>query len=68
VAAITYYAAGLIGYVAKASKAAGLKVDPDLAVGVAIPVVAAIVLLGLRRVRRTLHANRNGDAAERGIF
>jgi uncharacterized membrane-anchored protein len=54
VAAITYYTAGLIGYVAKAAKVGGLPVDPDLTVGVAIPLVAVVVLLGLRRVHRAL--------------
>ena len=52
VAAITYYVAGLVGYVAKSLKAAGLRVDPDLATGAAIPVVAVLVALGTRRVHR----------------
>ena len=51
-AAITYYVAGLVGYVAKSLKAAGLRVDPDLATGAAIPVVAVLVALGTRRVHR----------------
>lgn len=54
VAAITYYAAGLIGYLAKGAKAAGVKIDPDLAVGIAIPIVAGVVLLGLRKVHHKL--------------
>ena len=54
VAAITYYAAGLIGYVAKAAKSLGLHIDPDLAVGVSIPVVAVLVALGVRHIRRTV--------------
>lgn len=52
VAAIVYYVAGLAGYVAKALKAAGAHIEPDLAVGVAIPVVALLVMLALRRARR----------------
>lgn len=52
VAAITYYVAGLVGYVAKSFKAAGLRVDPDLAVGIAVPIVAALVALGMHRVHR----------------
>jgi uncharacterized membrane-anchored protein len=54
VAAITYYAAGLVGYLAKAAKAGGMHIDPDLTVGIAIPVVAIVVLFGLRRVHRSL--------------
>jgi uncharacterized membrane-anchored protein len=61
VAAITYYAAGLVGYVAKGAKAAGMNVDPDLVVGVAIPVLAIVVLLGLRRVHRSLLSGRSAS-------
>jgi uncharacterized membrane-anchored protein len=56
VAAIVYYVAGLFGYLAKAAKAAGLAVEPDLAVGVSIPILAVLVMLGLRRVRNSLHS------------
>lgn len=55
VAAIVYYAAGLIGYVAKAGKASGLPIHPDLVVGLAIPVLLVLVLLALRRAQRKLH-------------
>jgi uncharacterized membrane-anchored protein len=51
VAAITYYVVGLVGYAAKAAKSVGVAVDPDIAMGVAVPVVAALVALGLRRFR-----------------
>ncbi|MES2989960.1 MAG: DUF3422 domain-containing protein [Pseudomonadota bacterium] len=51
VAAIVYYVAGLAGYGAKALKAAGLRIDPDLAVGLAIPVVAILVIWTVRRAR-----------------
>ena len=54
VAAITYYAVGLIGYLAKAAKSLGLPVDPDLAVGVSIPIVAVLVALGVRHIRKTV--------------
>lgn len=54
VAAITYYAVGLIGYLAKAAKSVGLEVDPDLAVGVSIPIVAVLVALGVRHIRKTV--------------
>ena len=52
VAAIVYYAAGLVGYLAKAVKAGGLPLEPDLLVGSAIPVLAVLVLLKLRSVRK----------------
>jgi uncharacterized membrane-anchored protein len=54
IAAITYYVAGLVGYVAKGLKASGVSIDTDLTVGVAIPVVAVLVALGVRYVRRIL--------------
>ncbi|MEP7297896.1 MAG: DUF3422 domain-containing protein [Burkholderiales bacterium] len=54
VAAIIYYVAGLAGSVAKALKAAGAHVEPDLVVGVAIPIVAVLVILALRGARRHL--------------
>lgn len=54
IAAITYYLVGLVAYAGKALKAAGLGVDPDLAAGLSIPVVAVMVAYGVRRIRRTL--------------
>ena len=54
VAAITYYVVGLVAYLAKAAKSAGLPVDPDLAAGLAILPVAASVWLAVRRLRRRL--------------
>jgi uncharacterized membrane-anchored protein len=54
IAAITYYVAGLVGYVAKGLKASGVPIDADLTVGVAIPIVAVLVALGVRYVRRRL--------------
>ena len=53
-AAITYYVVGLIGYAAKALKAAGLHVDPEQTIGIAIPFVVLLVALGIRRMRRKL--------------
>jgi len=52
VAAIVYYAAGLVGYAAKALHAAGAHVNPDIAVGVAIPFLAMLVFWAVHRVRR----------------
>ena len=52
VAAIVYYAAGLVGYVAKGLKTAGVEVQPDLVIGLSIPLLAALVIVATRRARR----------------
>ena len=54
IAAVTYYIVGLVGYAAKAFKAAGGHVDPDLVMGLSIPVIAALMAFGLRRVRQAV--------------
>ncbi len=54
VAAITYYLVGLVGYAAKAFKAAGYAVEPDLVMGLALPLVALLAALGMRYVRRSV--------------
>jgi uncharacterized membrane-anchored protein len=51
VVAITYYSVSLIGYIAKSLKTLGWAIDPNLAVGVAIPVVALLAALGVRHIR-----------------
>lgn len=55
VAAISYYMVGLFGYAGKAAKAIGWPVNPDLFTGALVPVVAAGVWLGLRRMHRQIH-------------
>jgi uncharacterized membrane-anchored protein len=52
VAAVTYYGAGLVGYLAKGAKSAGVNVAPDLAVALAIPLIALGVWFGVRRLHR----------------
>ena len=54
VAAITYYVAGLVFYAVKGLRAGGLRLDPDLATGVAIPIIAVLVALGTRRLHRNV--------------
>jgi uncharacterized membrane-anchored protein len=66
VAAITYYAAGLIGYVVKGGKAGGLPIDPDLLVAIAIPIVATAVLLAVRRARRRIKHSESHDSGSHG--
>ncbi|MDP1650718.1 MAG: DUF3422 domain-containing protein [Rubrivivax sp.] len=52
VAAIVYYLAGLVGYITKGLKAGGLKLEPDLLVGIAVPALAALAILAVRRARK----------------
>jgi len=54
IAAMTYYAVGLVGYAAEALHAVGVPVNKNIAIGIAIPVVAGMVWFGLRRLRRAL--------------
>lgn len=57
VAAITYYVASLVGYLAKAGKAAGVPVDSSLVVGISIPIIAALILVAVRRAHRRIAAD-----------
>lgn len=53
VAAVSYYVVGLLGYVFKALKEEHLlPVDPNVAVGLAVPVVLAAVFWVVRRIRK----------------
>lgn len=54
VAAVTYYVVGLVGYAAKGLKAGGVALDPDVAMGVSVPVVLLLVWFGIRRIREVL--------------
>jgi uncharacterized membrane-anchored protein len=54
VAAVTYYSVGLIGYLAKAGKALGVGLNPDLVMAAAVPLVALLAALGVRHIRRTV--------------
>lgn len=54
IAAIVYYVAGLIGYLAKAARGAGARIDPDVVVGISIPIVAVLMIWIVRRMRKKL--------------
>src|SRR3712207_2725180 len=60
VVAISYYLLGLVSYGAKALKEAGIPVNADLAVGVAIPIVLWLVWSGVYRIRQIV-AGRGHD-------
>lgn len=67
VAAIVYYVAGVVGYVAKGLQSGGVPIDPDLAVGVAIPVIALAVLSTIRRAKRRIALSEAGHAPGREL-
>jgi len=54
IAAISYYVVGLMSYLIKAAKAAGVPINADLSVGVSIPIVIIAVWLGVRKVKKKL--------------
>ncbi len=60
VVVITYYGVSLVGVLAKAAKAAGLGWNPDIVMGVAVPVVAAAVFGGVHRLRKALEVKEGG--------
>ncbi len=55
VVAISYYLAGLFNYAGKAAKAAGWPVNPDIATGILLPIIAVGVWLGVRRIHKSMH-------------
>ncbi|HEY5634076.1 MAG TPA: DUF3422 domain-containing protein [Burkholderiaceae bacterium] len=63
VAAITYYAAGLVGYLAKGGKAMGAQVDVDLAVGLSVVPIALAAAFGVRHIRRSIVRRLAREAA-----
>lgn len=54
VAAIAYYATGLVGYLLKAAQKAGAPIEPEVATGVLVVPIVVALWLGLRAVRRRL--------------
>lgn len=52
VAAVTYYVSALVGRLAEGLHETGLPVRPAVAEAVAVPIVAVLVWLGVRRVHR----------------
>jgi len=59
VAAITYYGAGLIGYLAKGLHAARLPVPVEVIVAISVPVIAVSAWVGMRKLRRRVEGQRS---------
>jgi uncharacterized membrane-anchored protein len=59
VAAIVYYAAGLVGYCTKAAHELGVSIKPDVAVALSIPIVAALCIWALRRAHARVSLTHN---------
>ena len=55
IAAISYYALSLLAYAFKAAKAGGMQINTDIATGLSIPLVIAVVAYFTAKVRRKLH-------------
>ena len=60
VAAVSYYAVGLIGYLSKGLKAAGVPMPVDITTGVAVPLVAGAAYFGLRQMRKLIAREGSG--------
>lgn len=54
VAAVTYYVSALIGHAAEALRTAGVHVEPDLATGISIPIVALGAWFGIHHIRKSV--------------
>jgi uncharacterized membrane-anchored protein len=57
VAAITYYGVGLLGYLSKGLKSAGLSLSPDVVMALGVPVIALSVWLGIRKLHHRVLAS-----------
>ena len=62
VAAISYYIVGLIAHAATALHGAGIRVAPELAAGLSIPLVVPLVWLGVRRLRKGIVRREREEA------
>lgn len=61
VAAIVYYLAGLIGYLAKGATLLGVNVKPELVVALSIPVLAVVIYWAIHRVRHRIEKQDTGS-------
>ena len=58
IAAVTYYVVGLVGFLAKGIKGAGVDLNPDIAMGISVPIVILMVGLGVRSIRNMVSRER----------
>jgi uncharacterized membrane-anchored protein len=52
IVAISYYGTGLVHYLLKSAQSLGMRVDPELATGVAIPLIVLLTWGGVRLAKR----------------
>ena len=64
IVAITYYASQLVNYVAKGAKDLLAPATPEVITAVSIPLIAGLVALGLRRMRKALASEEDGGHAQ----
>ncbi|MBS0578537.1 MAG: DUF3422 domain-containing protein [Proteobacteria bacterium] len=62
VSAIVYYGAGLVGYLAKAAKEIGIRLDVEVVVGVSIPIIALVSVWAVFRAHRRITNVARSDA------
>jgi uncharacterized membrane-anchored protein len=62
IVAIVYSVVGLVGYLSKALNAAGVHIDPDIAIGIAIPIVAGLVFWAVRRAHQKIFSGSASTA------
>ena len=67
VAAIVYYSAGVVGYLAKAGMAGGLPLNAELLTGISVPLLAALAILAVRRARRRIEAAERLEAQRQAL-
>ena len=60
IVAITYYGSQLVNYLAKGAKDWITPLTPELVTAASIPVIAGLVFIGLRRMRRAVAAEAQG--------
>jgi uncharacterized membrane-anchored protein len=51
---ITYYVVGIVGYLVKGARAAGAAIEPEIVEGIAIPIVAGLVIWVVRRAHHRI--------------
>ncbi len=68
VAAVTYYVSALVGHAAEALRTAGVHVDPDLATGISIPVVAVVAWFGIHHIRKMVTRPGEGTKTEEATW